>query len=100
MVAVIELRFLWPVAKVPLRFVVVSDAWSSDGLLMSPGQGATVSEVGSYQHLRSATRHQLLLIPRYHVSAHSAVGVLLWLARRSGTHWQMNCEITPVIGLN
>jgi len=42
MVAVIELRFLWPVAKVPLRFVVVSDAWSSDGPLMSPGQGATV----------------------------------------------------------
>jgi len=27
---------------------------------------------------------------------------LLWLARRSGTHWQMNCELTllVVIGLN
>jgi len=35
------------------------------------------------------------------VSAHSAVGLLLWLARRSGTHWQMNCELRPtqVIGL-
>jgi len=30
------------------------------------------------------------------VSAHSAVG----LARRSGTHWQMNCELTLMIGLN
>ena len=27
------------------------------------------------------------------VSEHSAVGLLLWLARRSGTHWQMNCEL-------
>ena len=27
-------------------------------------------------------------------------GLLLWLARRSGTHWQMNCELTLVIGLN
>jgi len=34
------------------------------------------------------------------VSEHSAVGLLLWLARRSGTHWQMNCELTLVIGLN
>ena len=25
--------------------------------------------------------------------------LLLWLARRSGTHWQMNCELTLVIGL-
>jgi len=24
----------------------------------------------------------------------------MWLARRSGTHWQMNCELTLVIGLN
>ena len=30
----------------------------------------------------------------------SVVGLLLWLARRSGTHWQMNCELTLVIGLN
>ena len=34
------------------------------------------------------------------VSEHSAVGLLQWLARRSGTHWQMNCELTLVIGLN
>ena len=34
------------------------------------------------------------------VSEHSAVGLLLWLARHSGTHWQMNCELTLVIGLN
>jgi len=34
------------------------------------------------------------------VSDHSAVGLLLWLAWRSGTHWQMNCELTLVIGLN
>jgi len=34
------------------------------------------------------------------VSEHSAIGLLLWLARRSGTHWQMNCELTLVIGLN
>ena len=34
------------------------------------------------------------------VSEYSAVGLLLWLARRSGTHWQMNCELTLVIGLN
>jgi len=33
-------------------------------------------------------------------SEHSAVGLLLWLARRSETHWQMNCELTLVIGLN
>ena len=38
---------------------------------MSPGQGAAVfvelpvSEVASRQQLRSASRHQLLLIPRY-----------------------------------
>ena len=34
------------------------------------------------------------------VSEHSVIGLLLWLARRSGTHWQMNCELTLVIGLN
>ena len=34
------------------------------------------------------------------VSEHSIIGLLLWLARRSGTHWQMNCELTLVIGLN
>jgi len=34
------------------------------------------------------------------VSEHSAVGLLLWLARRSGTHWQINCELTLIIGLN
>ena len=34
------------------------------------------------------------------VSEHSAVGLLLWLARRSGTQWQMNCKLTLVIGLN
>jgi len=61
-----------------------------------------VSEVASHQQLRSASRRQLLLIPSSHdiVSEHSAVGLLLWLARRSGTHWQMNCELTLVIGLN
>ena len=58
-----------------------------------------VSEVASRQQLRSASRHQLLLIHDI-VSEHSAVGLLLWLARRSGTHWQMNCELTLVIGLN
>ena len=59
-----------------------------------------VSEVASRQQLQSASRHQLLLISHDIVSAHSAVGLLLWLARRSGTHWQMNCELTLVIGLN
>jgi len=34
------------------------------------------------------------------VSEHSAIGLLLWLARCSGTHWQMNCKLTLVIGLN
>ena len=33
-------------------------------------------------------------------SERSVIGFLLWLARRSGTHWQMNCELTLVIGLN
>jgi len=33
-------------------------------------------------------------------SEHSAVGLLLWLARRFRTHWQMNCELTLVILLN
>ena len=56
-----------------------------------------VSEVACRQQLRSASRHQL---PQNIVSEHSAVGLLLWLARRSGTHWQMNCELTLVIGLN
>ena len=28
------------------------------------------------------------------ISEHSAIGLFLWLARRSGTHWQMNCELT------
>ena len=36
-----------------------------------------VSEVASRQQLRSASRHQLLLIPRYRLSEHSAVGLLL-----------------------
>jgi len=34
------------------------------------------------------------------VSEHSAVGLLLWLARRSGTYWQMNCTLALVIRLN
>ena len=59
-----------------------------------------VSEVASRQQLRSASRHQLLLISHDILSEHSTVGLLLWLARRSGTHWQMNCELTLVIGLN
>jgi len=29
-------------------------------------------------------------------SVHLAVGLSLLLARRSGTHWQMNCELTRV----
>ena len=32
-------------------------------------------------------------------SVHSSVGPCLLLARRSGTHWQMNCELTRVIYL-
>ena len=32
-------------------------------------------------------------------SVHSSVGPSLLLARRSGTHWQMNCELTRVIYL-
>jgi len=49
----------------------------SAGPPMSPTQGAAVYlsnycmpvfEVASRQHLRSATRHQLLLIPRYRLS--------------------------------
>jgi len=34
------------------------------------------------------------------VSEHSAVGLLLWLARRAGTHRQMTCELALEIGLN
>ena len=34
------------------------------------------------------------------ISEHLAVGLFLWLARRSGTHWQMNCELTLLIVLN
>jgi len=61
-----------------------------------------VSEVVSRQHLRSAARHQLLLIPRCRLGiAHSAAGpsLLLTRVRPSGTHWQMNCELTLVMGL-
>ena len=60
------------------------------------------SEVASRQQLRSASRHQLLIYIYWShdiVSEHSAIGLLLWMARRSGTHWQMNCELTIVIGL-
>ena len=57
---------------------------------------APVSEVASRQQLRSASRRQLLYWSNDIVSEHSAVGLLLWPARRSGTHWQMNCELTLV----
>jgi len=33
-------------------------------------------------------------------SAHSAVRLSPLLVRRSGTHWQTNCELTLVIGSN
>jgi len=58
-----------------------------------------VSEVASRQQLRLP-----LVISFYWshdiVSEHSVIELLLWLARRSGTHWHMNCELTLVIGLN
>ena len=57
-----------------------------------------VSKVVSRQQLRSASRRQLLLIQRYRLRTFGRRALAV-LARRSGTHWQMNCELTLVIGL-
>jgi len=47
----------------------------------------------SRQHLRSATHHYLLLIPRYYRLSTFGRRAFAVAGRRSGTHWQMNCGL-------
>ena len=54
-----------------------------------------VSDVASRQHLRSASR-RLLVVPRHRLST-TVAGLLLWLARRSGTLFRIISGIRTLL---